>query len=67
MIQTKEMEVQSKVTGIEPVIETFRKIAGSENVFVDEEHRTEYGDDKTEDYQFMPDLVIKPGTTQEVS
>jgi hypothetical protein len=65
MLQTKEMEIQSKVTANENVIESFRKIAGKENVFVDEEHRTEYGHDKTEDYQFMPDVVIKPGSTQE--
>jgi glycolate oxidase len=67
MIQTKEMEVQPKVTANEDVIETFRKIVGKENVFVDAEHRTEYGHDKTEDYQFMPDVVIKPASTQEVS
>jgi len=67
MIQTKEMDVQPKVTASESVIESFRKIVGSENVFVDEEHRTEYGHDKTEDYQFMPDVVVKPWSTQEVS
>src|SRR6478609_1697688 len=67
MMQTKEMEVQPKVTASESVIDIFRKIVGSENVFVDEEHRAEYGHDKTEDYQFMPDVVVKPASTQEVS
>ncbi|HEV8513278.1 MAG TPA: FAD-linked oxidase C-terminal domain-containing protein [Cyclobacteriaceae bacterium] len=67
MMQTKEMEAQPKVNINERLIEAFRKIVGGENVFVDEEHRTEYGHDKTEDYQFMPDLVVKPGSTQEVS
>src|SRR5689334_13755737 len=67
MMQTKEMEAQPKVNINERLTETFGKIVGNENVFVDEEHRTGYGHDKTEDYQFMPDLVVKPGSTKEVS
>src|SRR6478735_2813761 len=67
MMQTKEMEAQPKVNISERLIDAFRKIVGSENVFVDEEHRAEYGHDKTEDYQFMPDVVVKPASTQEVS
>src|SRR5579872_6941001 len=67
MMQTKEMTVEAKLILTDSVIDSFRKIVGKENVFVDEEHRTEYGHDKTEDYQFMPDVVIKPGSTQEVS
>ncbi|MGC4021323.1 MAG: hypothetical protein QM734_04980 [Cyclobacteriaceae bacterium] len=35
---------------------------GEENIILDEE-RSDYGHDKTEDYQFMPDVVVK----QEVS
>jgi glycolate oxidase len=67
MMQTKEIDTEAKLIMKESVIASFRKIVGDENVFVDEEHRTEYGHDKTEDYQFMPDLVVKPGSTEEVS
>lgn len=51
----------------ENIISLFRTIVGTEYVMVDEEQRNEYGHDKTEDYQFLPDLVIKPGTPQEIS
>ncbi|MGC4021320.1 MAG: hypothetical protein QM734_04965 [Cyclobacteriaceae bacterium] len=37
---------------------------GEENIILDEEKRSDYGHDKTEDYQFMPDVVVKPGTTR---
>ncbi|HLZ16154.1 MAG TPA: FAD-linked oxidase C-terminal domain-containing protein, partial [Cyclobacteriaceae bacterium] len=53
--------------GDSEVVERLRKIVGGANVIIDEEKRSEYGHDKTEDYQFMPDLVVKPGSTQEVS
>ncbi|HNV30753.1 MAG TPA: FAD-binding protein, partial [Cyclobacteriaceae bacterium] len=49
------------------IIDQFRAIVGAAYVIVDEEQRNEYGHDKTEDYQFLPDLVIKPGTPQEIS
>ncbi|HEX5170598.1 MAG TPA: FAD-linked oxidase C-terminal domain-containing protein [Cyclobacteriaceae bacterium] len=42
-------------------------IVGSENIILDEEKRYDYSHDKTEDYSFMPDIVLKPGKTEEVS
>ena len=51
----------------ENMVALFRAVVGTEYILVDEEQRNEYGHDKTEDYQFLPDLVIKPGTPQEVS
>ncbi|HEX5168824.1 MAG TPA: FAD-linked oxidase C-terminal domain-containing protein [Cyclobacteriaceae bacterium] len=42
-------------------------IVGSENIILDEEKRYDYSHDKTEDYSFLPDIVLKPGTTEEVS
>ena len=66
MMQTKEIKVQAEAveTG---VLDGLRKIVGEVNVIIDEQMKSEYGHDKTEDYQFMPDLVVKPGSTQEVS
>ncbi|HCW09347.1 MAG TPA: FAD-binding oxidoreductase, partial [Cytophagales bacterium] len=61
------MEVAVKNQLSEEVIQSFQQIVGDANVIVDESSRNEYGHDKTEDYQFTPDVVVKPGTTQEVS
>jgi glycolate oxidase len=61
----------SEVTDLSPIstklLEQFYALVGTHHVIVDEESRVEYGHDKTEDYQFLPDLVIKPGTPQEIS
>jgi len=51
----------------EEIIEQFRTIVGAGHVIVDEQQRHDYGHDKTEDYLFLPDLVVKPGNTKEVS
>lgn len=42
-------------------------ILGQSFVFVDEATRSHYGHDETEDYNFPPSVVVKPGTAQEVS
>jgi glycolate oxidase len=51
----------------EVIINEFRTILGKEFVFVDEESKTDYAHDKTEDYFFMPDVVVKPRTAEEIS
>lgn len=43
------------------------KIVGQSFLFLDEATRKDYGHDETEDYNFPPSVVVKPGTTQEVS
>ncbi|ALM50035.1 dehydrogenase [Flavobacterium psychrophilum] len=43
------------------------KIVGQSFLFLDEATRKHYGHDETEDYNFPPSVVVKPGTTQEVS
>jgi glycolate oxidase len=42
-------------------------IVSSKYFFIDEETRTHYGHDETEDYIFPPSVVLKPGTAAEVS
>lgn len=42
-------------------------IVGLNYIFTDEATRKKYGHDETEDYNFPPLVVLKPGTTQEVS
>jgi glycolate oxidase len=49
------------------LIGQFRAIVGESYLIVDEEQRNEYGHDKTEDYLFLPDFVLKPGTPEEIS
>ncbi|CAN5573019.1 FAD-linked oxidase C-terminal domain-containing protein [soil metagenome] len=66
MGQAKALEVQESRVA-EVIIDQFRKIVGEEYVFVDAARMEDYGHDKTEDYFFMPDVVVKPRTPQEVS
>jgi glycolate oxidase len=49
------------------IIDSLRKIVGAEFVFTDEEKRKEYGHDETEDLLFMPEVVVKPRTPEEIS
>lgn len=42
-------------------------IVGQPFVFTDETTRHHYGHDETEDYNFPPAVVVKPGTTEEVA
>ncbi|MBL7876893.1 MAG: FAD-binding protein, partial [Cyclobacteriaceae bacterium] len=67
MAHSKASEVTELNLIGDEILKQFRTLLGDEHVIVDEESRTEYGHDKTEDYQFLPDVVLKPGTPQEVS
>jgi glycolate oxidase len=49
------------------LLSQFDAIVGSEHVIRDEEQRQEYAHDKTEDYSFLPAVVVKPGSAEEVS
>lgn len=58
------------VTATLPVLDqldTFRSIVGNPYVFVDEEVLHQYAHDETEDLHFLPDVVIKPRTTEEIA
>lgn len=48
-------------------IDSFKKIVGDQNVFVDEEALHNYAHDETEDLHFLPDVVLKPGNAEEIS
>lgn len=48
-------------------IEAFKKISGEKFVFVDEESLHHYSHDETEDLHYLPEVVIKPGTAEEIS
>lgn len=48
-------------------INYFKKIAGKEFVFADEESLEHYGSDETENLHFPPEVVIKPRSAKEIS
>jgi len=48
-------------------LDAFQKICGEKFVLVDEESLNNYAHDETEDLHYLPDVVIKPGTTEEIS
>jgi glycolate oxidase len=49
------------------IISQFQAILGDENVIIDAEKRHAYSHDETEDYSFLPDVVVKPASPEEIS
>ena len=45
----------------------FRKQLGGKNVFVDEESLTKFSHDETEDLRFLPEVILKPSSPEEIS
>ncbi|HSZ24816.1 MAG TPA: FAD-linked oxidase C-terminal domain-containing protein [Cytophagaceae bacterium] len=54
-------------TIIQSVSELLKEIVGETNLYTDEESLAHYAHDETEDFRFYPDVVVKPGTAEEVS
>lgn len=48
-------------------LEVFREIAGDAYVLVDEENLHNYAHDETEDLHYVPEVVLKPDTTEQLS
>lgn len=48
-------------------LQQFKIIVGEHYVFADEETLRHYGHDETEQILFPPEIVIKPGTSEEIS
>lgn len=49
------------------IIDQLKSIAGDKYVFFDEETLNHYAHDETENLHYLPDIVIKPRTTEEIS
>jgi glycolate oxidase len=49
------------------IIEKMQSIVGEKYVLLDDESLYNYSHDETEDFSFLPDVVVKPGTPQEIS
>lgn len=52
---------------VSSLLHSFETIVGPENVVRDEQQRLNYSHDETEDYSFLPDVVLKPGSPEEIS
>jgi len=61
------METNVKSSFTAEIINEFKKIVGENFVLYDEESLNKYAHDETENLHFLPDVVIKPRTTQEIS
>jgi glycolate oxidase len=48
-------------------IEALQQIVGEKYVFLDEEVLNDYAHDETEDLHYLPEVVIKPGSAEEIS
>ncbi|RYY97956.1 MAG: FAD-binding protein [Chitinophagaceae bacterium] len=48
-------------------LDAFRGIVGDAHVYVDPEVLSAYASDETEDLHFLPDVVLKPRTAEEIS
>src|SRR6476620_10783217 len=49
------------------ILQKLQNIVGTTFVFTDDETRSHYGHDETEDYVFPPSVVVKPASAQEIS
>jgi len=52
---------------IEQNINDFKKICGRQNVIIDPEEMHRYGHDETESLNYLPGVVLKPRTANEIS
>lgn len=48
-------------------ITSFQKIIGKEFVLIDKDSLDKYASDETEDLKFLPELVLKPNSTEQIS
>lgn len=48
-------------------VDAFKKIVGDRFVYTDEESLQKYSHDETEDLHYLPEVVIRPSTAEEIS
>lgn len=59
---------QTELKNLTPeFVQSIKKIVGDSYVFVDEESLNHYAHDETENLHFLPDVVTKPRTAEEIS
>lgn len=60
-----EVSISSSLT--QQNIDAFKSIVGEQYIFIDEENLHKYSHDETENLHYLPEVVIKPRTAQEIS
>ncbi len=60
-----ETEIQQGLQAVH--IQLLHEISGKENVLLDNENRSRYAHDETENLHFLPDVVVKPASAEEIS
>jgi glycolate oxidase len=60
-----EVSVRSSLT--QQHIDAFKTIVGGQNIFADDENLNKYSHDETENLHYLPEVVIKPRTAEEIS
>ncbi len=65
MFKDTEFMAFTEVTS--DIIHAFEAIVGADHIVLDPEKRYTYSHDETEDYSFLPDVVLKPSSADEVS
>ena len=60
-----EVAAQSIISGKH--LQAFKSIVGDSYVFADEETLNNYAHDETENLHYLPEVVIKPRTAEEIS
>jgi glycolate oxidase len=61
------MLISEEKSSVLSCLQQFKRIVGDGYVFTDEETLNNYAHDETENLHFLPDTVIKPKTTEEIS
>lgn len=61
------MDIVASLSLTTQIIETFKRIVGKQFVFIDDESLHHYSHDETENLHFLPEVVIKPRTAEEIS
>lgn len=61
------MPIGENPGSIQTLLDHFRSVCGAEHVIVDEETMSNYAHDETENLHFLPDVVIRPRTAEELS
>lgn len=59
------MSIYNKITPL--IIAQFKTIVGEGNVVFDKESLTHYSHDETEDLSYLPEVILKPRTPQEIA
>jgi glycolate oxidase len=57
----------TETTISEALIAALESAVGKANLLIADEEKSDYGSDETEDYHFMPGLVVKPASAAEIS